>query len=471
MARSGFNYIRKLLNTEFHNTLKFIKSLMNESKFPNGIPYIIGNEFAERFSYYGMKAILTVFMTDFLLGSDGLLDPMSDDESKVYFHLFAMATYGFPLIGAIISDVVWGKYKTIIILSIVYCAGHVALALDETRLGLSLGLTMIAIGSGGIKPCVSAHVGDQFGESNSDLIEKIFSIFYLSINMGAAISTILTPYLLKEYGPSVAFGIPGGLMILATIVFWMGRNVYTSVAPSGWSKFKDDIVEKDGYKVLLSLSLIYVFIAMFWSLFDQTGSSWILQAKSELVNKNVDLLFWSGELLPSQIQAVNPLMILVFVPLFSFVVYPLINSFFPLTSLRKISIGMFVATLSFVLIAIMQAKMDNGIEVSIMGQFWAYAVLTAAEVMVSITALEFSYKQAPNSMKSLVMGLFLLSVSLGNGIAALVNSLIMNVDGNSVLAGANYFWFFVGLMGITSLIFIVVAMKYKEKTFIQEHGE
>ena len=247
------------------------KRLMNKSKFPSGIPYIIGNEFAERFSYYGMKAILTVFMTEYLLGSNGALEPMADDESKVYFHLFAMATYGFPLIGAMISDIVWGKYKTIMILSVVYCAGHIALALDETRLGLSLGLTMIAIGSGGIKPCVSAHVGDQFGKSNSDLIEKIFSIFYVSINMGAAISSMLTPFLLKEYGPSVAFGIPGGVMILATIVFWLGRDVYTSVPPVGWKRFKEDIADKGGYKVLLNLSLIYVFIAVFWSLFDQTG--------------------------------------------------------------------------------------------------------------------------------------------------------------------------------------------------------
>lgn len=442
---------------------------MSSSKYPNGIPYIIGNEFAERFSYYGMKAILTIFMTEYLLGSDGLLDPMDEKESKVYFHLFAMATYGFPIIGAIISDVVWGKYKTIIILSVVYCAGHIALALDETRLGLSLGLTMIAIGSGGIKPCVSAHVGDQFGKANSNLLEKIFSIFYLSINMGAAVSTLLTPYLLQNYGPSIAFGIPGALMIIATLVFWMGRNVYTSVPPSGWAKFSEDIVDKKGYKILLKLSLIYVFIAVFWSLFDQTGSSWILQAKSDLVNKNVNLIFWSGELLPSQIQAINPVFILIFVPLFSIAVYPLINSFFRLTSLRKISIGMFVATLSFVIIALMQTDIDKGIEVSIMGQFWAYAVLTAAEVMVSITALEFSYKQAPNSMKSLVMGLFLLSVSLGNGIAALVNSLITAENGESILAGANYFWFFVLLMGVTSIVFVLIAYKYKEKEFIQDH--
>ncbi|MFN6944155.1 MAG: MFS transporter, partial [Cytophagaceae bacterium] len=195
-----------------------------DDRMPGGIPYIIGNELAERFSFYGMKAILTVFMTEYLLGGDGELSVMSENDSKFWFHTFVMATYFFPILGALLSDILWGKYRTIIILSIIYCFGHLALALDETRLGLSLGLTMIAIGSGGIKPCVSAHVGDQFREANKHLLERVFSYFYLAINLGAAVSTILTPILLNEYGPSLAFGIPGALMIIATLVFWMGRN-------------------------------------------------------------------------------------------------------------------------------------------------------------------------------------------------------------------------------------------------------
>ncbi len=88
------------------------------NKYPKGIPYIIGNELAERFSYYGMKAILVVFMTQYLMRS-GRLAPMNDNEATTWFHLFSMANYFFPIVGAIISDVLWGKYKTIIILSVV----------------------------------------------------------------------------------------------------------------------------------------------------------------------------------------------------------------------------------------------------------------------------------------------------------------------------------------------------------------
>lgn len=442
---------------------------MNKSKYPNGIPYIIGNELAERFSYYGMRAILTIFMTDYLLDSSGALAPMSESESKVVFHLFVMAAYAFPLVGALVSDLFIGKYKTIISLSIVYCLGHLALSLDETRLGLWVGLSMIAIGAGGIKPCVSAHVGDQFGKSNSYLLEKIFNVFYLSINLGAILSTLIIPILLDKYGPTIAFGVPGVLMILATIAFWIGRKSYTSVPPSGWNTFKLDIIEKGGYKTLLRLSLVYLIVSVFFSLFDQTGSSWTIQAKSELMNRSVDLIFWKGELLPSQIQFLNPLLVLIFVPTFTWGLYPAINKVFKLTALRKMSIGMFIAALSFVIIAMIQVSIDNGNSVSIIWQFVAYAVLTSSEVMVYGTGLEFSYTQAPNSMKSLVMSMFMLSISLGNGFTALVNSLITDEGGDSFLGGANYFWFFTALMGVAAVVFIFVAMNYKEKNYIQEH--
>src|SRR5690606_3091870 len=106
-------------------------------------------------------------------------------DASGYVHLFNTGVYFFPVIGSIIADAFWGKYKTIVLLSLVYCLGHLALALDETRLGLAVGLSLIAIGSGGIKPCVSAHVGDQFGPRNKDLIPKVFGWFYIAINLGA----------------------------------------------------------------------------------------------------------------------------------------------------------------------------------------------------------------------------------------------------------------------------------------------
>jgi len=433
-------------------------------KYPKGIPYIIGNELAERFSYYGMRAILVVFMTQYLM-SHGKPDPMSENEATTWYHLFSMVNYFTPILGAVLSDVLWGKYKTIIILSIVYVLGHLALAIDESRIGLTIGLTLIAVGAGGIKPCVSAHVGDQFEEKNKSLLEKIFGYFYFSINLGAAVSTLLIPVLLDKYGPHVAFGVPGFLMFLATIVFWRGRKVFIAIPPVGWQSYKKDVFSPQGKKAIFNLSIMYIFISIFWSLFDQTGSSWVLQ--SEKMDRIVDLGFVKFELLASQIQAINPLLIMLFIPLFTYFLYPQINKFFKMTALRKITIGMLLAGFSFVIVAVAETSILAGGKPSIVWQFWAYVILTAAEVMVSITGLEFSYTQSPNSMKSFIMGLWFLGVSLGNGITALVNAIIVNPDGSLKLTGSEYFWFFAILMFATAIAFLFVALRYKVESYIQ----
>lgn len=433
----------------------------NSESMPSGIPYIIGNEAAERFSFYGMKTILVVFMTKFLLDRFGQNDHMSDDQAKTWYHLFTSAVYFTPIFGALIADVFWGKYKTILTLSIVYCLGHLALAINDTRMGLAVGLTLIAVGSGGIKPCVSAHVGDQFGLKNSKLLSNVFSWFYFAINFGAFFSTLLTPWLLENYGPHWAFGIPGILMLLATILFWMGRNKFIHIPPGG-KAFLKEIFSKDGLLTIGKLSIIYIFVAMFWSLYDQTGSSWVLQADK------MDKHFMGIDWLASQVQAINPILILAFIPIFNFVLYPLINKFFALTPLRKIGLGFFLTVPSFLIPAYIENMIAVGQTPSIAWQILAYVVITAAEVLVSITCLEFSYTQATNKMKSVVMAFFLISVSIGNLFTSAVNYFIQNVDGSSKLPGADYYYFFAALMGITAILFIPVAMWYKEKTHIQQ---
>ena len=145
-----------------------------------------------------MHAILFVFMTQYLMGANGEPAVMEEAKAKEIFHWFIMVAYIFPVLGGLLSDVFLGKYRTIIILSLVYCLGHAALAANETRLGLFLGLGLIALGSGGIKPCVAAHVGDQFGKSNDHLLSRVFSWFYFSINVGGVLATLSAPLLLKH---------------------------------------------------------------------------------------------------------------------------------------------------------------------------------------------------------------------------------------------------------------------------------
>jgi POT family proton-dependent oligopeptide transporter len=429
---------------------------------PPGIPYIVANEGAERYSYYGMRAILVIFMTKFLMNAQGELDVMTDEQAKTWFHGFVTAVYFFPILGAIISDAFLGKYRTIIALSIVYCLGHLTLAVDDTRAGLALGLGLIAVGSGGIKPCVSAHVGDQFGQTNSRLLPKVFGWFYFAINVGALASILFAEPLLHRFGASVAFGVPGVLMAIATFAFWMGRNKFVHIPPGGVA-FLREVFSGEGLKALAKLFIIYAFIAMFWALFDQQGSAWVLQAARMDRRFGID---WD----PSQAQWLNPALVLLFIPLFNRVVYPAFDRFWPLTPLRKISIGLFLTVFAFLVPAWVEARLDAGESVNIAWQLGGYILITAAEILVSITALEFSYTQAPKRMKSLVMGAFLMSVSIGNLFTAGVNYFIQNPDGTSKLEGPSYYLFFAGAMAVTAILFVPVAAWYKEETYIQDEA-
>ncbi len=436
-------------------------SPVSTDRMPPGIPYIIGNEAAERFSFYGMKTILAVFMTKYLVDGLGNPDLMSEGQATVWVHAFVTAVYFTPLLGSFLADAFLGKYRTIIALSIVYCLGHLTLALFETRNGLGVGLILIALGAGGIKGCVSAHVGDQFGKRNGSLLEKVYGLFYLSINLGALISTLLTPWLLEHHGPSIAFGVPGVLMLIATITFWAGRNDFAHV-PARGMEFIRETFSALGILTMGKLMVIYVMVAMFWALFDQTASKWVFQAKE------MDRNFLGVEWLPSQIQAVNPLLILILIPLFSWVVYPAIDRFFPLSPLRKIGIGFFLVVPSFLIPAWIEHRIGLGEMPGIEWQLLSYLLLTSAEVMISVTCLEFSYTQAPRSMKSLVFGLFMASVAIGNGFTALFNFFILNEDGSSKLDGPSYYLFFAGAMFVTALLFVPVAKFYKEKTYLHE---
>ena len=435
-----------------------------DTKMPRSIPYIIGNECAERFSFYGVRAILATFMTTFLMSRTGQLDVMTQNEAQAWSHQFVGAVYFLPVLGGILADGFLGKYRTIFYLSIVYCFGHLALSLDDTRLGLFLGLSLIALGAGGIKSSVSANVGDQFGAGNQHLLPRAFGWFYFSINIGSSFSIALCPILLNDphFGPHYAFGLPGIFMLLATIVFFLGRRKFVHVPPAG-IRFWREILSPEGLGAIGRLAVVYAFVIVFWALWDQSaGIEWTLQARS------LDLHFLWITLLPAQVQIANAILVLILIPVFNYLVYPMFDKFFPLTPLRKIGIGLFVTAASFAVIWWLQAQIDAGAKPSVWWQLLAYLLLTSAEVMVSITGLEFSYTQAPKTMKSAVMALWLLTVWGGNQFVALLNFVIPQLRRLGMdLDGAAYFRFFTLLMLLSAILFVFVSRSYRGKTYIQ----
>ncbi|KAG8586398.1 hypothetical protein GDO81_005365 [Engystomops pustulosus] len=372
--------------------------------YPLSIFFIVINEFCERFSYYGMRAVLVLYFKYFLRWDDNL--------STVVYHTFVAICYLTPILGAIIADSWLGKFKTIIYLSIVYAVGQVVMSVsaindltDGNRDGVPdtiplhvalsmIGLVLIALGTGGIKPCVAAFGGDQFDESQDKQRSRFFSIFYLSINAGSLLSTIITPILrgqmcgihTQQKCYPLAFGVPAALMVVALVVFIAGSGMYSKVSPQGniivkvikcisfaiknryrnrsksipkrehwmdWANEKYDELLIAQIKMVLKVLFLYIPLPMFWALFDQQGSRWTLQA--DTMNGN----FGAIQIQPDQMQTVNPILILVLVPVVDIIVYPLIKKCkLNFTPLRKITVGMFLAAMAFVVAAIVQREID-----------------------------------------------------------------------------------------------------------------
>ncbi|XP_076272378.1 peptide transporter family 1 isoform X2 [Rhynchophorus ferrugineus] len=348
--------------------------------YPKSVFFIVSNEFCERFSYYGMRTILILYLTNILLYNEA--------DAKIIYHTFTMFVYFFPVFGAIISDSWLGKFKTILYVSMIYACGSILLALSSVEpLNIPqkpfsiLGLFLIALGTGGIKPCVSAFGGDQFVIPQQELqLATFFSLFYFSINAGSLISTFLTPILRNDVHCfdqdscfPLAFAVPGVLMIISIVIFALGKPMYKIKEPRGnilvevvkciwyalthrsgrsvdhWLDRSEDRYGSqlvNDIKSLLKVLVLYIPLPIFWALYDQQGSGWTFQA----VRMNGSLGFYT--ILPDQMQVVNPLLILAFIPLFTYWIYPLLAKCHLLkTPLQRMCCGGFLAAAAFAISA------------------------------------------------------------------------------------------------------------------------
>ncbi|WP_332856023.1 POT-type proton-dependent oligopeptide transporter [Duganella sp. S19_KUP01_CR8] len=505
---------------------------------PRQIPYIIANEGCERFSFYGMRNILTPFLLSTLL----LFVPLADraSEAKHVFHTFVIGVYFFPLLGGWLADRWFGKYNTVFWFSLIYVAGHACLAIFEDNLkGFYFGLFLIAFGSGGIKPLVAAFVGDQFDQTNKNRAKLVYDAFYWIINFGSFFASLLMPVFLRDYGPAVAFGIPGILMAVATLVFWLGKRKYIHVPPAapnpnsfssvartalmskqpGQSRpglvmagagalgavaslcmapqwgfviaaclalvlvlafggigvsmqldrarglHSDEAVE--GVRSVLRILIVFAMVTPFHSLFDQKASTWIVQANA-MNSPLLNIFGWEFTLLPAQMQAVNPILVMLLIPFNNLALYPIMRVIgITPTPLRRMGTGIAMAGVSWIVIGMIQLQMDGGDKVSILWQLLPYALLTLGEVLVSATGLEFAYSQAPVPMKGIILSFWYLAITVGNLWVLIVNAGVKNdavsayiaTSGLSVIAFQMFF--FAAFALLVAAIFALYAIRYK----------
>jgi POT family proton-dependent oligopeptide transporter len=476
----------------------------NRDRFPPQIPFIVGNEACERFSFYGMVGILALYVKNHL--------GQGPSRATEISHLFKFGVYFMPLFGAWLSDSILGRYKTILYISFLYCAGHAVLAFSDltssidTKLYLLyFGLVLLSIGGGGIKPCVSAFVGDQFRADQGHLLQKAFGLFYWSINFGSFFAFLIIPQIAEKQGYGWAFGVPGIAMGLATFIFWLGRGYYRHVPPTRggggnywvmlwhalthrrnarpgrgfWDACRNAFTEDqiEGVRCATRVLGVFALFPFFWALWDQTNSTWVIQGESmvpyqfpESIRHGVlwtVINFIAGEKIGAeQMQSMNAIQVMLTIPLFTYVVYPLSEKLgFRATTLRRMSVGLFVTALSFCIVAFLQQRLDSGQKLSILWQSWQYLVLTVGEVLVSNTALEFAFREAPAAMRSTLMSFWLLTVAVGNlGVSRLFHLNVKSRDltghEDLYISGVHQFELFAALMFLVAIVFVLVASRY-----------
>ncbi len=534
------------------------------ARLPRQVPYIMGNEACERFSFYGMRNILVPFLVSSMLLAY-LPEPERESMAKEVFHTFVIGVYFFPLLGGWLSDRFFGKYNTVLWFSLVYCAGHACLALfEDNRTGFYAGLFLIALGSGGIKPLVVSFVGDQFDQSNKSLAKIVFDFFYWTINFGSFFASLLMPLFLRNFGPSIAFGIPGILMGIATLLFWLGRKEYVRVPPTKgedpdsfyrvsrtaltrevpgkgrpglwvcmagffiaavllliaipmlfgvhppfWPEDFGFVITAclalgviilfggvgvsmqldrarglhpdasvDSVRAVLRILIIFALTTPFWSLFDQKASTWVLQGRQ--MHIPTEAWWWPTWLVKdaAQMQALNPLLIMLLIPFNNIVLYPLLRKIgFDPTPLRRMGWGIVFAGFAWVVAGFIQLQMDSGAQTSLAEQFWPYLLLTFGEVLVSATALEFAYSQATIAMKGVIMAFWYLTSTFGNLWVLLTNALVRDPATSERIAASGYsenaflMFFFAGFAFVAALAFALYARTYPMQDNYRMVGE
>jgi len=457
-------------------------------RWPKQIKYIVGNEACERFSYYGMTSILAGYITG-EIARGGL--EQTPDKATTIIHTFKFANYFMPLFGAWLSDRLIGRYHTILWVSLFYCAGHGVLACSDLASGvqgklifLFTGLALIAFGSGGIKPCVSAFVGDQFRADQSHLLQKAYGAFYWSINLGSFFSFLVIPWIKNHHGYSWAFGVPGIAMGLATLVFWSGTRHYVRKPPSRktrtagffqvfwhalrtrstkagqtfWDKARGrfSAQEVEAASSVGPILSIFALIPVFWALFDQTNSTWVLQGE-----KMVPFQVIGFKIGAEQMQSANPALVMLLVPLLTLGLYPRIGKL--ATPLKRMAAGLFLTAASYLLVALLQKQIEAGVQLSVAWQTLPYIVLTTGEVLVSTTGLEFAFTQAAPTMKSTIMSFWLLTVAFGNLLVTAITKLLSGSgpSGEASSVSTGRFVLYAGLTFAVAIVFSIVAAFYR----------
>ena len=386
--------MRQATTLEYHAT---------KTGHPPAFWFIFWGEFAERCSYYGMRAILPLYLTAAL--------HFADTQAGPIYYWFKMACYLLPLLGGFLADRFFGKYWTIVGFSVPYVLGHFILGIG-TMPTLFIALALLAGGSGVIKPNISTLMGqtyDQQRPGQEQLRASAFLWFYFSINIGSLLSVLAVPIIRNHWGYVIAFQFPAWVMVAALVVFALGKPFY---APDPVQRHDLTPQERrERWRTLGQLFGVFALFVFFFVGYEHSDSIWIFFTRDYV---NLKLPWLSKPIAPDQPQFLNPLIVVICVPLFGWLFRKLDPEARTITAPRKIFTGFLFSAAAPAALVGAAIVARSGAKVSIGWVVAAYILLTLGEILLYGTGLELAYAAAPKSMKSFVTACFLLTSTLGN---------------------------------------------------------
>jgi proton-dependent oligopeptide transporter, POT family len=398
---------------------------------PRGLSFLFATEMWERFSYYGMRALLMLYLVKYLLlpgraenviglaalksGMEWVFGPLDTQPfaSQLYGSYTALV-YLTPIFGGLLADRVLGQRRTVVIGAVLMAIGHFLMAFESLLL---FALLMLILGNGAFKPNISTQVGELYAEGDARR-DRAFSIFYMGINLGAMFSGVVCGSLGEGLGWHYGFAAAGVGMLCGLAIYLRGLR---ELPPDELQRAKaahreHNPLTANEWRSIAALFLLFLPNTLFWAAYEQQGNTIALWIDG-FTDRTINLWLWQVAIPASAFQSVNPAMILAFTP---FVVawwgWLAARGREPST-VTKMAAGCFMLALSYLVLA---ATAIGASESAKTGWGWIivyFAILTTGELYLSPVGLSLVSKVAPARVLSLMMGVWLATSFLGNFMA------------------------------------------------------
>lgn len=399
---------------------------------PKGLIILFFTEMWERFSFYGMRAILVLYLTKETLGSNPGLG-WTSTEALVLYGWYTMMVYVMSIPGGIIADRLLGQKKTVFLGGILIAMGQLTLVLNN-MVAFYTGLILIISGVGCLKPNISTMVGGLYkkGDPRRD---SGFTIFYIGINIGAAGAPLLVGYIGEVYGWHYGFGLAGIGMLIGQIVYIWGQKYlkavgnFVPVQKIEGTKSNKPLtkIEKDRIIVLL---ISFIIVIVFWAAYEQAGGLMNLYT-----NEKIDRVILGWEIPASLFQSVPAFFVIIF--------GTAVASFWAKrqkkgkenSSIFKMAIGIMIMGFGFLMMTGATLQAQSGAKAMLIWLILSYFLQVIGELSLSPVALSFITKLAPVKYSSIMMGIYFAATGLGNKVAGLIGELAQQAGEFEVFTG------------------------------------